>query len=454
MLRNLIQRLTGLFNRIFETDLIRRIVQNSGYLVSATGFTAALGMVQGVFVFRMLEVPGSGVFAAIRAFTNVANRFASFRINELVVRYIRLYEEKGEREKAASVFKLAALFELAGGIAAFLLIWQLAPLGATIFGKDPETAPLFVLYGTIVLVNLIYDTCSGVLQVFDHFRAIAAITALQGVATLGLVVIAFINNGGIFEVLIAYVLGKLVGALGITAFAFYIAAKEWTGRWWQTPIKILGTERRSLFTFAFSTNLSGTISLIAKDSEALWIAGFLGTTQAGFYELAQKLVGILQLPISPLPNTTYPELSREIARGDWANARYILRRGSTLAAYYSLPITLGLIIFGQWFIPLYAGPEFLPAYPLLVILLIGYSFVNVFYWNRVALLALNRPVFPTIVNFVGMLLKVGGIFLLAAPYGALAFAGLLAGYYIFTVGIAAARVLLDLRQNLVAEPAT
>jgi O-antigen/teichoic acid export membrane protein len=117
-------------------------------------------------------------------------------------------------------------------------------------------------------------------------------------------------------------------------------------------------------------------------------------------------------------------------------------------------VTLGLILLGQPLIRLTYGVEFLPTYPALVILLLGYTFVNIFYWNRVALLSLARPVFPTLVNFIGMLLKVGLIFLLVPIYGYLAFAFLLSSYYIFTVGIAAARVYIDLRsRSILPEPA-
>jgi hypothetical protein len=80
-----------------------------------------------------------------------------------------------------------------------------------------------------------------------------------------------------------------------------------------------------------------------------------------------------------------------------------------------------------------------------VILLVGYTFVNIFYWNRVALLSLARPVFPTMVNFAGMVLKVSAIFLLVPRYGYLAFAALLSGYYLFTVGVAVVRIFVDLR---------
>jgi O-antigen/teichoic acid export membrane protein len=211
---------------------------------------------------------------------------------------------------------------------------------------------------------------------------------------------------------------------------------------------LLKPQSKSLLTFAFSTNFSSTISLVAKDSEVLWVSAFLGTTQAGYYKLALALSNLLQLPVSPLPKATFPELSREIARSSWNNVGYVLRQGSRLAATYSIPMTIGLFIFGPWIISTFYGTEYLPAYPALSILLVGYTFVNIFYWNRVALLSLGRPIFPTIVNFIGMILKVAGIFLLVPQFGYLAFAGLLTGYYIFTVGIAAARVLLDLRMQL------
>ena len=156
---------------------------------------------------------------------------------------------------------------------------------------------------------------------------------------------------------------------------------------------------------------------------------------------------LLLLPINPLPKATFPELAREITKKNWQNVRYVLRQGSRLAALYSLPVAIFLVIFGKNLINWTYGPEFLPSYPALVILLIGFSFVNIFYWNRVALLSLARPVFPTIVTFIGMTLKVAAIFVLVPRYGYIAFAILLSAYYFFTVGLAALRVIADLKSR-------
>jgi O-antigen/teichoic acid export membrane protein len=454
LLQKIFDKGEEIFHHLIKADIIRRIVANSGMMGIATMFAAATGFAQGIFVVRLLGPVGVGLLSAITQFTNVINRFVSFRINELVVRFVRLYIERKQPEKAKAVFKLAGLFEATGSFLAFLLITLLAPLGVKLFADDPTTATSwFMAYGFVVLFNMIYDSSNGLLQVFNKFKELAVINVLQNFLTLILVIIVALAKGGLINILIVYLVGKLIGAIGVTSVAFMSAREEWGRDWWRAPLSVLREDRRSLFTFAFSTNFSATISLVAKDSESLWVNGFLGNEIGGYHMLALTLVGFIQIPISPLPSTTYPELSRAVARKNWSNLRYILRRGSTMAALYTIPITLLLILLGKQVIQLYSGPEFLPAYPALVILLVGYSVANIFYWNRVGLLSLNRPVFPTAVNFVGMLLKVTGIYYLVPRYEYLAFAGLLAGYYIFTVGVTAAAVSLDVRKKLALVPA-
>ncbi len=432
------------FPRFLENELIRRIIKNSGYLFSATGVSAVMSFFQGVMAARLLGPATFGVLGAVTTFTSTVNRFASFRMDELVVRYVGHYQERGDPQRAAAVFKAASLLEMSGSILAFVLIWLLAPVGANYFAHDASLALWFKIYGSIVLANLISESATGLLQIFDRFRTMALITAAQSALTLVLIAIAYFNRGGLIAIIVAYMSGKVLGALSLTVAALRNAGNFWGAGWWRAPLRSLAGERRSLLTFAVSTNLSGTISLVAKDSEVLWVAAFLGPTQAGYYKLALALSNLLQLPVSPLPKATFPELAREIARRSWDNVRYVLRQGSRLSALYSIPTTLFLVIFGRWIIATVYRPDFLPVYPALVILLTGFTFVNIFYWNRVALLSLGRPVFPTLVNFAGMALKIAAIFLLVPQFGYLVFAFSLAGYYIFTVGIAAARVFFDL----------
>jgi len=454
------QALWHYLQNLFESEFVKRIIRNSSYLVSATVIAAGMGMLQGAFQARtfgnlgnQIGLAGLGLLAAIAGFTNVLNRLTSFRIDELVIRYVRLYQERGETQKAAAVYKLAAILESLGAILAFILIVWLAPLGVSLFSDLSDVETWFILYGTLALINLVFDSSDGILKVFDRFDAKAVIEIAQSAVRLGLTILVFITGGGLLELILAELAGRLLRSVAVVWLAIRTVREKWGPDWLSTPFSVLKEDRRSLLTFAFSTNLSATISLVSKDSEDLWVNAFLGNVVGGFYNVARTLNGLLQIPVSPLPATTYPELSRAVAQKDWKSVSTVLKRGSLIASIYSLPVSTFLIIFGRSLIGFYLGPAYSAAdiqivYQALVILLLGFSFVNIFYWNRAALLAFNRPVFPTIVNFVGMLLKVSVILVFGSALGATGFAAALIGYYIFSVSLAVMRVRNHVVKNL------
>ena len=419
----------SLYYRLLGDPLVSRVVKNSGYLFSATGITAVLSLIQGILVARLLGVAGYGILGAMITFTSVINRFASFRMSELVIKYVGQYTETGDPQRAAAVFKVAAVFEMLASLIAFGLILLLAPLGARYLAKDDSMASWFVIYGLIVLVNLIAESSTGLLQIFDRFRRMAGLNVAQSALTLIIISVVYVSQGGFVGVLVAYLAGKALGALGLTVSALYEATRRWGRDWWRAPLSLLRKQGGELARFAVSTNISSTLSLINKDSELLWISLLRNPVETGYYRLALSLANLLQMPVSPLPQATYPELSREVARNHWKNVRHVLRRGSFLAGGYTVIASLFLIVFGRLLIFYLYKPEYLPAYPALLILLAGFLVANTFYWNRTALLAIGRPDFPAKVNLVLAALKIAGIFLLVPVYGYLANAGLLAGSY-------------------------
>lgn len=432
-------RLRVLFHRLFQNELIRRVVKNSGYLFSATGISAVLSMAQSILAARLLGVAGFGILGTITVFTSLVNNFASFRMSELVIKYVGHFSETGDRDRAAAVFKAAAAAEMGASLFAFLLIFLLAPLGARYFAKDPGMAGYFVVYGLIVIANLISESSTGLLQIFDRFRPMAVLTVAQNLFVLAVTALVYLRHGGFAGILMAYLGGKTIGALGLTIAALAEASRRWGRGWWRAPISLLGPQARELAHFAISTNLSGSLSLITKDSELLWVSLLRSPLEAGYYKLAFGLANLAQMPVQPLPQATYPELSREVARKNWGNVRSVLKQGSFLAGGYTLVVTLGLLLLGRPIIQFLYKPEFLPAYPALLILLAGFLVANTFYWNRIALLAIGKPDYPTKVNLFLAVAKLAGILTLVPAFGYLASASLFAGSYLVGVSLCVLR---------------
>ncbi|NMC13685.1 MAG: oligosaccharide flippase family protein [Chloroflexi bacterium] len=420
---------------LFANPLITRVIKNSGYLFSATGITAGISMLQGILAARLLGVAGFGILGTITMFTSVVNKFISFRMGELVIKYVGQFSEAQDNQRAAAVFKVAAMAEIGASLIAFVLIWALSPLAARYFAKDISLAHWFALYGLIVIANLIAESSTGLLQIFDRFRRMAALSVVASLVTLVIIALVYIRQGSFGGILAAYIVGKTIGAVGLTSAAIFEATRRWGKGWWNAPLGLLRPQARELTHFAVSTNISASLSLINKDSELLWVSFLRNPLETGYYKLALALANMAQMPVSPLPQATYPEISREVARKNWSNVRYILRRGSLLAGGYTLAVLIGLLVFGKPLIQYLYKPEYLPAFPALMILLAGFLVANTFYWNRIALLAVGQPDFPAKVNLVLAIIKVTGMLLLVPRFGFLASAALLAGSYLLGVTV-------------------
>lgn len=394
-----------------------------------------MSMGQGVLAARLLGVEGAGYVGIITQFSSNINRLTSFRMGELVISYVGEFSANGRRRQAAAVFKAAMLAEISSSLLAFALVVSLSPLGARIFAHDPNLTGLFMFYGLSVLANLMYESGLGLLQFFDRFRMIAIISVSQSVLTLLLIVGAFLMSGGLDMVVFAYLVGKIVLALSVSVAALWQARAVWGPGWWRVPLSVLADRRSDLVRFAINTNLSGTLKLITRDSEMLWLGAFSTPVQVGYYKIAKAITNLVMMPVTPLITTTYREVAREVASGRWQNVRYLLRSGSILSATWTLPVSLGLVIFGQWVVAIY-GREFLPAsYINLLILLTGVIVVNIFFWNRSVLLPLGMPEYPTKVLLVGAILKITGTILLVPRWGANGMAILLTGFFLFTTTV-------------------
>jgi O-antigen/teichoic acid export membrane protein len=432
-------------DRLRRNPLTRRMIRNSSYVFSANTLSAVLSMAQSVLAARLLGVEAFGILGAITQFASVINRITSFRMSELVVSYIGEFTSEGKKGHSAALFKVASLTEITSAIVAFLLLVALAPLGAEFLAKDPSTVRIFIIYGISVLANLFAESATGLLQIFDQFRSIAIITVLQGVVTLVLILMAFLTDGALYEVVLAYLVGKIVWAGLISLMALRTAAVQWGPGWWKSPISLIVERRKDLVRFAISTNLSGTINLVTRDSDILWLSALSNPLQVGYYKVAKAFMNVLLVPVTPLISTTFREVAREIAGKRWANVRYLLRSGSLIAGAWTVPASFGLLIFGPWLVLIY-GEDFSPAYPIILVLLIGVIAVNILYWNRSVLLPLGMPDFPTKVGFIAAVLQIVGMILLVPKEGALAMAGMMSFFFIFTAGINMWKSMRELRR--------
>ncbi|MBC8335175.1 MAG: oligosaccharide flippase family protein [Anaerolineales bacterium] len=421
-----------------EDSLLRRVVKNSSYLFSSSTIGMGLAIVQSVFAARLLGVATFGLLGMVMSFSTSINRLLSFRIGELVVKYGGEYLAQDEKERAAAILKAAALTEIGTSLTAYLLIYLFAPLAAQYIIKDPAAIIFIRFYALGLLSNFVTGTSAALLQLGDHFRSQALIGLGQNILTASIIAYAYFFKGDIWLILAAYLIGKVFYGFSFLIWGMRRAAQMLGRDWMRAPFSLL-PPKREFWSFAFSSNFSGTVNLVTRDSEVLWLGfllpGEVGKIAAGYYKTALAIINLILMPVNPLIATTFPEIARAVGEKAWERLRTLLKRITTLSAAWTFSVGIFLLFAGGWLIPTFYGPEYAPATPATLILLIGFGMANILYWNRPLLLSLGMPIYPLKVMALTGLVKIGLSFLLVPTYGYLAQAALMSGYFVVSVGM-------------------
>lgn len=427
--------------KILDDPLSRRVLRNSSYLFSSNTFASALGVLQGIFVFRLLGDSGAGLLAVVMDFPSNVNRLLSFRMSEVTVKYMGEALAQDNKPRAAALAKGIGLAEALTSVLAYLVLFVLAVWGARTFAKAMpiETiVPLFRFYGLFLLANLVYETSVGVLQATDNFKQVARANFYQSIVLTVLITAVFllhilhVTNWGITGILTSYLLGKTVAGVIVTGSALRELKNKLGHGWTRTPLTLVA-DWKPILRFAFSTNLNGTVNLFARDNVRLYIATLLSTSAVGYFSLASKLVNLIMVPLDPLIAPTYAEITKTIAERQWTATRKLLKRVSAIGAVWTLLAGGGLAAVGWWLIPFVYGSDLAPAYPAFLILLIGYGVANIANWNRPLLLALGKPAYPLVVAAVTGAVEIALIFLLVPRGGYLVGAAIFSTYLVVSV---------------------
>jgi O-antigen/teichoic acid export membrane protein len=428
-----------------KDSLLQKVVKNSGYLLSSNLIAMFLSIVQSVFAGRLLGVVGFGVIGTVTVFASTINRLLSFRMNELVVKYYGESMNNHQVQRAAAVIKAAALAEGASAILSFIILVIFAPLAAARLTDDAALAPYFILYGTIILANLVFESSTGILQVNNKFRSQAVINLAASILTSGIIAWAYIAGRGLKEVLIAYLAGKFLLGIGTIILGFRDLNRTLGRGWWKTSFSHL-PPLKELAKFAFSTNLSSTIIMLVRDNEILWVAYFLTPLEVGYTKTALAIINLVQIPINPLISTTYPEINRAVVSRNWDQLRSLLRKVTIISGGWTIFTGIGLAVFGRWLLGFY-GPDFIPAYLPMLIFLAGFGFANIFFWSRPLLLSLGLPMVPYRISFWCGIAKIALAFLLVTKLGINFEALLLSAFFIVSVGLIILRGFSEIRKQ-------
>ena len=377
------------FKAWLQDDLMRRAIENMGYLVTGSAAAAALQFVTLILTARTLGPAALGILALIEAHVRLVDSLVRLEPWQAVIRYGADNLENGRPSAFRALIKFGVLVDIGGAAAAALIAAGLAPLVGYLSGWSAETIQLAWLYSLVLLLRL-SATWTGVLRLYNHFRLIAIQQTLASALRLGLVFVAFLAGAGLEAFLIIGAISTVFSHAVILVGGWRVLRAEGHGDFLQAPLRGITRNHPKIWGFMWSLNASAMIRRITREADTLIVGGVLGPTAAGLFHVAKKLGDAILVMTNPIQQVIYPDIARLWARGAFDRFRQMVVRVNWLTGI-GVTLLIPIVAFNiDWIIALTIGAEFVDGAILVILQLTAAVTALYGIANRAALQSMGK----------------------------------------------------------------
>lgn len=390
----------------FRDKHFKSLLKNSGYLAASKAVAAVAALATLAFAGRALGVAMLGMLILIHSYARALSGLSKFQSWQLIVRYGGQVLSAGQVDEFKTSTGFAFALDVISGVAGMAVAILLLPLIGGWFGIGDDYLMLAMLY-CLLLPTMAAATPVGVLRSLDRFDLLSWQGTAAPIARAVLAGWAWATGAGLDTFVAIWFVTELGGQLLLWFFAW----RELRRRGMLTGIRptLKPDSLAGAWRFAIHVNLTGSLVTAWGPIARLVIGGLVGPAGAAIYRIAASLADAAQRPADLLAKAYFPEVVRmDLAtRKPWK----LMLRGTALATAFGLVAVAVLVVGGRWLIDAIFGADFLPAYPVLLVLIIAPLIGMISFPVPPMLYALDRPDAPLKARLVGTILY----FIVVAP---------------------------------------
>lgn len=357
-------------NRLFRwfssEDSLVRVFRNSSWLFSAKGVGAVLSIFYLAILTRTLGVAGFGEFMVIVGAIQVLAAVLKLQTWQAVVQFGVPYLLAGQQLAFRKLSAQSFWIELTGGLVACAALWLMLPYGADQFGWSEPVEQAILGYGVIVFLS-VRSTPTGILRAQDRFGGNAFGDAIIPIIRFAGSLALFLTLPSMTGFLIVWGLSEFVSFLVMWLMVWRRHEQDHPLRS-TTTRPALSPGLKEFAAFLLFTNLVFLISVIRERLVVVIVGFFVGPAAAGLFRLADQIANSLNRLAEVFARPLFSELSRLFAIGQSRKSRALFWRSLKVSALSGGVLFLCLLLFGENIISLISGPEYLAAFPLLLLL--------------------------------------------------------------------------------------
>src|SRR5258706_2991700 len=338
-------------------------------LGNVVGFIFKYG--NNLLIQRSLGAVLFGLYSVSFSIVTLVASVLDLGLDNAMIRYIAIYNGRRQPNLMRNLILVcSAMVGVTGMLGAFVVLF-FAPWLSALFHK-PTTTPILLIMAPLVPVTCMQSIWIGGLQGLKEFKKRVFVQRfLVPLVVLVLMLVVAIAFPNITWVAVVTFVSTLLSAVINLYFLFRAVARAQTVK--EPDERRESYEVRTWLGFAIPNFLTQVINTVLDSIDTLLLAFFVPALAIGQYAAAIKISGFILLPMVSLNVMFSPTIAELHARGENKKLAAMFKVVTHWTITLSLPVFIIAIIFCVPLLGL-SGPTYVPAWPLLIALSIGYMF--------------------------------------------------------------------------------
>ena len=342
------------------------IFTGSAWAFSARIISVVCSLLFSVIVARVYGAEMLGLIAVINSFLLLSTIFTVFGTSTSILRLIPEHLVRFSPTSALKVYrKTHHMVILVSVVVSILLFFSANAITSKVFSKPYlckyfEMAALFIVFQSMLRFNV--EALRG-LKCIRMFAILLFLPQFFNILFLGAIgIILPGKNVPVYAYFLGFTITSVIGWV-LVEYSF-MKVKS-------IDDDIEFTSCRNIITISLPMLLTSAMIFIIGQTGVFVIGIYRSESEVGYYSIAVKLASLTSFILVAVNSMAGPKFSELYQQNKIEELFYVAKKSAKLIFWMTLPILLGLAVFGKLMISLVYGPEYMVAYPALLILVVG-----------------------------------------------------------------------------------
>jgi len=393
-------------------------LRGSTLLLSGRIIAMVANFVVQILIVRYLSKSDYGAFAYVLSLITLGSSLTVFGFEKTVTRFIPMYQERGEYQKAfgSILMMVSTVFSL--GLFLVLLVFGLRGWIADSFVSDPLAFQLLLLLIFLTPIQALDSLLVGMLAVFSNPSSIFFRRYILGPSLRLLVVLLLIFfHKDVYFLSMGFI---AAGAVGISIY-YGILVRDLRKQelWKHFNIQNIQFPIREIFGFSIPFFISSFVFMARTQLVIVLLEYFRSTLDVAAYRAVQPVADLNTTVIQSFGLLFMPTMARMHARKDQEGIDNLYWQSAVWITVISFPIFLLTFSLAQPLTVLLFGERYAQSGSIMAVLALGYYFNAALGFNADTLRIHGKLRYTVLIDVVSLLIGLGLNLLLIPRYGAI-----------------------------------